>query len=150
MNKVILIGRLTKDPEVRQTQTGKKVASISIAVDDGKDSSGQKLTQYFNGSCWEQQAEIVERYVKKGHRICIVGKLQNRSWDKPDGTKGYATDVLIREIEILTSKNEAETIASSQNYSSNSQNSSNQSQKSNDSDDIPEIDIDSINVQMPF
>jgi single-strand DNA-binding protein len=108
MNKIILIGRLVKDPEIRSTATGKKVASFSIAVSDGKDQNGQEITQYFNCTAWEKKAEIVEMYVKKGHKIAIVGKLQNRSWDAPDGTKKYATDILVSELEILTSKAEAE------------------------------------------
>ncbi len=111
MNKIILIGRLVKDPEIRSTATGKKVASFSIAVSDGKDQNGQEITQYFNCTAWEKKAEIVELYVKKGHKIAIVGKLQNRSWDAPDGTKKYATDVLVSELEILTSKAEAEGMA---------------------------------------
>ena len=111
MNKIILIGRLVKDPEIRSTATGKKVASFSIAVSDGKDQNGQEITQYFNCTAWEKKAEIVELYVKKGHKIAIVGKLQNRSWDAPDGTKKYATDILVSELEILTSKAEAESMS---------------------------------------
>lgn len=111
MNKTILIGRLVKDPEIRSTATGKKVASFSIAVSDGKDQNGQEITQYFNCTAWEKKAEIVELYIRKGHKIAIVGKLQNRTWDKPDGTKGYATDILVSELEILTSKIEAENMS---------------------------------------
>lgn len=111
MNKTILIGRLVKDPEIRSTSTGKKVASFSIAVSDGKDQNGQEITQYFNCTAWEKKAEIVELYIRKGHKIAIVGKLQNRTWDKPDGTKGYATDILVSELEILTSKIEAENMS---------------------------------------
>src|SRR4028119_2162766 len=111
MNKIILIGRLVKDPEIRSTATGKKVASFSIAVSDGKDQNGQEITQYFNCTAWEKKAEIIEMYIKKGHKIAVVGKLQNRTWDKPDGTKGYATDILVSELEILTSKAEAENMS---------------------------------------
>lgn len=158
MNKVILIGRLTKDAEIRTTQTGKKVASFSIAVDDGKDSSGQRLTSYFNCTAWDSLADLIEQFVKKGHRLSVVGKLQNRSWDKPDGTKGYATDISVREMEMLTSKAEADTIASSSSeggYSNNTTTTGSSTPKpaatkSADAE-LPEIDVDSINsVQMPF
>jgi len=111
MNKIIIIGRLVKDPEIRSTTTGKKVASFSVAVSDGKDQNGQEITQYFNCTAWEKKAEIIELYIRKGHKIAIIGKLQNRTWDKPDGTKGYATDILVNELEILTSKMEAENMS---------------------------------------
>ena len=160
MNKVIIIGRLTKDPEIRVTQSGKKVASLSIAVDDGKDTNGQKLTQYFNASAWDVLAERFESFVKKGHRVCVIGKLQNRSWDKPDGTKGYATDVQVRELELLTSKSEAEALDQGSHDSGESEYhqpetksvSKPASKKKAESADeeLPEIDVDSINVQMPF
>jgi single-strand DNA-binding protein len=155
MNKVILIGNLTKDPEIRVTGTGKKVASFSIAVNDGKDASGQDMVQYFNMSAWEKLAEIIEQYVKKGTKVAVVGRLQNRSWDKPDGTKGYATDVSVRELEILTSKSDAERMASNQSSNQDYSPKQSASKESNDDDggrnnDIPEIDVDSINVQMPF
>ncbi len=151
MNKVILVGRLTKDPETRMTQTGKKVASFSIAVDDGKDTSGAKISQYFNCSAWDSQADIIELYVKKGHRIAVIGKLQNRSWDKADGTKGYATDIAVRELELLTSKAEADSMPSSDSPATSAPKTSAPKPSSKDEEEqLPEIDVDSINVQMPF
>ncbi len=166
MNKVILVGRLTKDPEVRLTQTGKKVATISIAVDDGKDAQGTRTSQYFNCSAWDAQAEILESYAKKGHRIGVIGKLQNRSWDRPDGTKGYSTDVQVRELELLTTRAEAEQISSNsgdfasgpnQQQSSNPKPSAQAPAKKPEEDkneapveELPDIDVDNINVQMPF
>lgn len=157
MNKVILIGNLTKDPEIKVTQSGKKLAKLAIAINDGKTSDGRDLTQYFNLTAWEKLAEIIEMYVKKGHKICVVGSLQNRSWDKPDGTKGYATDVVVREMEMLTSKLEAERI-NNQNSNSSNNNYNNQANNSvpdnNNQDEqeekLPEIDVNDINVSMPF
>lgn len=130
MNKTILIGRLTKDPEIRVTQTGKKVASFSIAVSDGKDQNGQQISQYFNCTAWEKLAEIIEMYTPKGTKVCVIGKLQNRSWDKPDGTKAYVTDILISELEILSSKSEK--------------------QSKPEPKSIPEIDVNDLDVTMPF
>jgi single-strand DNA-binding protein len=159
MNKVIIIGRLTKDPEIRVTQSGKKVASLSIAVDDGKDANGQKLTQYFNASAWDVLAERFESFVKKGHRVCVIGKLQNRSWDKPDGTKGYATDVQVRELELLTSKSEADSMEQGSSDTEQHQaptnkttasKPANKKKEESPDEELPEIDVDSINVQMPF
>lgn len=134
MNKVFLIGRLVKDPEVRTTSTGKKVASFSIATSDGKDQNGQEITQYFNCTAWEKKAEVIENYVKKGHKVAVIGKLQNRTWDKPDGTKGYATDILAVEIEMLTGKMEAEGMAHRPQ-----------------NEDMPQHNVDEIDVSnMPF
>jgi single-strand DNA-binding protein len=153
MNKVTLIGRLTKDPEIKLTQSGKKIASFSLAVDDGKDQNGQKLSQYFNCSAWDQLAELFEQYLKKGHRVAVIGKLQNRSWDKPDGTKGYATDIQVREMEMLTSRAEAESLSVSESTNPSippvKANKRVSEPAKNDSD-LPEIDVDSISVQMPF
>jgi len=134
MNKTILIGRLTKDPEIRVTQTGKKVASISIAVSDGKDQNGQQVSQYFNCVAWEKLADVMEMYTPKGTKVCVSGKLQNRSWTKQDGTKAYATDILVNELEILSSKSEKES----------------QQKQTIPSQKIPEIDVADIDVSMPF
>lgn len=155
MNKIFLIGNLTKDPEIRSTSTGKKVASFSIAVNEGKDANGQEVVQYFNLSAWEKLAEIIESYVKKGTKVAAIGRLQNRSWDKPDGTKGYATDVVVRELEILTSRADAERMAqqTQTDGSESMESGSVQAKKIKKSDsegELPEIDVDSINVQMPF
>jgi single-strand DNA-binding protein len=161
MNKVILIGNLTKDPEIKVTSTGKKVASFSLAINDGKDASGQDLTSYFNCSAWEKVADVIEKYVKKGHKIMASGKLKNRSWDKPDGTKAYATDILVSEVEMLTSKVDAERINSMAGSDSSSMapasagSSTKKSSKATAQDDdfedtLPEIDINSIKSQMPF
>jgi len=150
MNKVFLIGRLTKDPEIRVTPNGKKVASFTIAINEGKDADGQELVQFFNCSAWERLAEIIEAYVPKGTKVAIVGSLRNRSWDKPDGTKGYATEVLVREMEILSSKAEID----KQAETNASQASPSETKKINQNpipeDDLPEIDVEQLNVQMPF
>ena len=152
MNKVFLIGRLVKDPEIKTTSTGKKVASFSIAISDGKDQNGQEITQYFNGSAWERLAEIIEQYVKKGTKVAILGSLKNRSWDKSDGTKGYATDILAREMEILSSRSESQgesgDMGPAPRTTAPSATAPTKDTKIND--DLPEIDINDINIQMPF
>ncbi len=166
MNKVFLIGRLTKDPEIRVTQTGKKVASFSIAISEGKDSNGQEMVTFMNCSAWERLAEILEMYVKKGVKVCVIGSIKNRSWDKPDGTKGYATDINVRELEILTTKAEMQNLgdsgSSDSNSNSNNSSSNNAEENKEDSensksskkdskkDNLPEIDVNDLNVQMPF
>jgi single-strand DNA-binding protein len=170
MNKVFLIGNLTKDPEIRVTSTGKKVASFSVAVNEGKDANGQEIVQYFNFSAWDKKADILELYVKKGHKVAVFGRLQNRSWTKPDNTTAYATDIVVADLEILTSKAEAERLSKSTEISStssttgqkktNTSTSTDDTEEDEDSkktnknqeDSLPEIDVNSlgINLQMPF
>jgi single-strand DNA-binding protein len=147
MNKIILIGNITKDIEVRATATGLKTASFSLAINEGKDKNGQEQVQYFNCTAFDKTADVMEKYCKKGHKICVEGKLKNRSWDdKETGQKRYATDITVNNIEMLTSKVDAERIAN--NSQSDEPTSSRPTvAKSND---LPEIDVNSINVQMPF
>lgn len=105
MNKVILIGNLTKDAEIRTTSTGKKVASLSIATSEGKDSQGNTLTEYHQLQAWDKLAEIIEKYTTKGKKIAVVGSLKTESWEK-DGAKHYKTYVVIRELELLSPRTE--------------------------------------------
>ncbi len=143
----MLIGNLTKDPEVKTTATGKKVATFALAINDGKDQNGAEVVQYFNLNAWDKTAELIEKYVKKGHKIMASGKLKNRSWDKPDGTKGYATDITVSDIELLTSRADADRINT---QAPSAPSASSKSSNDDNSGSVPEIDIDSINVQMPF
>lgn len=100
MNQVVLIGRLTKDVELRKTQTQKSVASFTMAVSNGKD----KPADFINCVAWEKTAELIEQYVKKGHMLGVVGKVATRSYENIEGKKQYVTEILVREIEFLESK----------------------------------------------
>jgi single-strand DNA-binding protein len=124
MNKVILIGNLTKDPEIRSTTTGKKVAAFSLAINEGKDQSGKEMVSYFNLTAWDKKAEIIEMYVKKGHKVAVTGRLTINSWERQDGTKASSPEIVVTEIELLTSRFEAERINSNVSSSTSSQNSS--------------------------
>ena len=104
MNQVVLIGRLTKDVELRKTQTQKSVASFTMAVSNGKD----KPADFINCVAWEKTAELIEQYVKKGHMLGVVGKVATRSYDDKDGKKVYVQEILVREIEFLESKHKQE------------------------------------------
>ncbi len=107
-NKVILGGRLTADPELKQTQNGIAVVSFSIAVNRryNKDAQ-QNETDFFNVTAWRQTAEFVSRYFKKGSSICIVGTLQNRSWVDQQNTKHYRTDIVADEVMFVDSRSES-------------------------------------------
>ena len=103
MNKVFLIGNLTKDPDVRTTGGGTSVCTFSIAVDRRfKAQNGEKVTDYFNIVAWRQLADLGGRYLAKGRKVSVVGELQNRSYDAKDGTKRYVTEIVADEIEFLT------------------------------------------------
>ena len=109
MNRVILIGRLTRDPEIRYTQTGKTVASMGIAVDrwgrKSAESNGQPTADFFNIVAWEQRAEFCGKYFKKGSRIGVEGRLQSRSYEGKDGIKRNIVEVVAENVEFCDSKN---------------------------------------------
>ncbi len=105
MNKVILVGRLTKDPEVKTTQNQIEYCSFSVAVDRRfKSASGEKQSDFINCVAWRQQAKLLGQYFQKGSRIGIVGSIQSRSYDDKDGKKVYVTEVSVDEIEFVDSK----------------------------------------------
>ena len=106
-NKVILGGRLTADPELRQNPSGIAVTSFSIAVNRrySKNASEQQ-TDFFNVVAWRQNAEFISRYFRKGSSICVVGTIQNRSWTDQQGQKRYATDIIVDEAHFVDSKGE--------------------------------------------
>ncbi len=105
MNKVILIGNLTRDPELSETPNGVAVCKFAIAVSrDYADGDGNRETDFFNITVWRNRAENCGKYLKKGNKVAIVGNLQNRSYDDKDGIKRYVTDIVANEVEFLTPK----------------------------------------------
>ena len=105
MNKVILIGNLTKDPELSETPSGVAVCKFSLAVSrDYTNAEGNRDTDFFNITVWRGRAENCGKYLKKGNKVAIVGSLQNRSYEDKDGIKRNVTDVIANEVEFLTPK----------------------------------------------
>lgn len=109
MNKVILMGRLTRDPEMRQTPNGVSVCSFSIAVNRRFAKEGQQTADFINCTAWRQQAEFICKYFGKGAMIAVVGSLQSRSWENQEGKKQYSTDVVVDEVYFTGSKSESHT-----------------------------------------
>ena len=107
-NRVMLGGRLTADPELKQTQSGIPVASFSIAVNRrfGSKDGTQPQADFFNVTAWRAQAEFVSRYFKKGSSIFVVGTIQNRSWTDNEGNKRYATDIVAEEVNFVDARGE--------------------------------------------
>lgn len=109
MNKVFLIGNLTRDPEMRSTQTGVPVCNFSIAVNRRfrNQQTGQQETDFFNIVAWRQLAELCSRYLAKGRKVAVTGSIQTRSYEAQDGTKRTAFDIVADEVEFLTSPQQA-------------------------------------------
>ena len=106
-NKVILIGNLTADPELKQTTSGVSVCRFSIAVQRrfGRNDQGQTPADFFNIVAWRQSAEFVARYFKKGRAILVCGQIQSRSWTDQQNVKHYATEVVADEVSFVESGN---------------------------------------------
>lgn len=97
VNKVILIGNLGKDPEVRSIEGGAKVASFSLATNEvfkGKDGNKVEQTEWHNIVVWRGLAELAEKYLKKGSQIYLEGRIKTRSWDDKEGNKRYITEIV--------------------------------------------------------
>lgn len=110
MNKVILMGRLTRDVEMRQTPNGVSLARFSIAVTRRfKNSNGEYDADFINCIAWRQTGEFIARYFQKGSMIAVVGSIQSRNWDGNDGKKQYATEVIVDEAYFTGSKSENST-----------------------------------------
>lgn len=107
MNKVFLIGNLSKDPELRTTNSGTSVCTFSIAVNRRKDKDGNSTADFFSIVAWRQLAELCGKYLAKGRKVSVVGELQNRSYEANDGTKRHVTEIVANEIEFLTPKGES-------------------------------------------
>ena len=106
MNKVILIGNLTRDPELNETSSGVARCTFAVAVTrDYANSDGTRETDFFNITVWRRLAENCGKYLKKGNKVAVVGSLQNRSYDDKDGIKRNVTDVVASDVEFLTPKN---------------------------------------------
>lgn len=107
INKVILIGNLGADPEVRHTQTGMQVATFNIATSErrkGQDGQMQEQTEWHKIVAWDKLAEICREYLHKGMRVYIEGKLQTRKWQDKDGHDRWTTEIIARELKMLSPK----------------------------------------------
>ena len=105
MNLVILIGRLTKDPEAKTTTSGKMVTSFNLAVDRKyKNANGENQTDFLSIVTWDKTAEFVDKYIKKGTKIAVTGEIQTRNYENKDGQKIYVTEVVARDVEFAESK----------------------------------------------
>ena len=138
VNKVILVGNLGKDPEVRHLENGRAVANFSLATSETyKNKQGERVTntEWHNIVLWSPIAEIAEKFLKKGNQVYIEGKLTSRSWDDQDGNKRYTTEVVGNNLTLLGTKSDGDSGGSS-NMSQSSA-SEVTSIPQDDSDDLP-------------
>jgi len=110
INKVILIGRLTKDPELRAIQSGATLASFSVANNRTYAQNGEKkeYTSFFNCIAWGKLGEVIVQYCKKGQRIALEGRLQQKTWEDQNGQKRYAVEIVVENFQFLTTRGGAE------------------------------------------
>lgn len=107
MNKVFLIGNLTRDPELTETAGGVSVCHFSIAVNRNYTSSdGERQTDFFNVTAWRGLADTVSRFCKKGSKVCVSGSIQMRNYEDNNGQKRIAVDVIAQDVEFLNSKSQ--------------------------------------------
>ncbi len=105
VNRIILVGRLTRDPELRRTTSDIPVASFTLAVDDRvKDANGQKLTTFITVVVWNNQADNVTKYCRKGSLVAVDGRIRQRSFERKDGTKGSVIEVYADSVQFLEPK----------------------------------------------
>ena len=118
LNKVVLAGRLTADPELKQTQNGISMCSFSIAVNRRFRREGEQNTDFINCKAWRNIAEFICKYLRKGSSVCVTGSIQSSNWTDSNGQKRYSVDLVVEDAMFVDSKNEAQqTEASNQsNY----------------------------------
>ena len=108
LNNVVLMGRLTKDPELKQTPQGVSVAQFSLAVDRNYAKGEGKQTDFINIIAWRNTADFVSKYFTKGQLVAVRGRLQTRTWQDQSGQKRYATDVVADEVFFAESKSKTD------------------------------------------
>lgn len=107
INKAILMGRLTRDPVIRHTDSGKAVCNFTVAIDNGY--GEEKSADFISCVAWNKTAEFVDKYFAKGRMIIVVGRIQTRTWEDRDGKKNYVTEVVASEVAFGETKRNAET-----------------------------------------
>jgi len=157
VNKVILVGNLGKDPELRYTPSGTAVATFSLATSEtykDRDGNKQTKTEWHNIVVWRQLAEICGKYLHKGKQIYVEGKIQNRSYDDRDGNKRYISEVVVNEMQMLGSRDDNQqggggSYAGGQNQNQGNQSYNQGGQNSNQNQPTPNQPAQSSGGQQP-
>ena len=106
MNKVFLIGRLSRDPELRHTTSGTAVCQISVAISRPVAQGSEPVTDFINVTVWNKLAENIAKYLSKGRQVAVEGRIQTRNYENNEGKKVYVTEVIASNVEFLGSAND--------------------------------------------
>ena len=118
LNKVILMGRLVKDPELKYTPSNVAVVSFTVAVDRRYQKQDEKQADFINVVAWRSAAEFVSKWFRKGQMIALSGSIQTRTWDDSDGNRRYVTEVIAEEVSFAGSKGDTQAPVQEQNSES--------------------------------
>lgn len=145
MNKVFISGNLTRDPEIRYSQSGKAIARMGIAINRvyrAKNSdTNQQTVDFFNLTAWEKTAEFCGRYLTKGSRVLVEGRLQSYSYEGKDGGKRSGVDIVVENIEFADNKRTDGNSAGRSEYKNNSRNDSDDFDDHLSGEDVPDEDV---------
>lgn len=119
VNNVVLVGRITRDPEVRQTASGLSAVSFTLAIDRGQDKNGQSQADFVPCVAWNQTATFIGSYIKKGYMLSVEGRIQTRNYQDQQGQTRYVTEVVANRVQNLTPRNSQ----NQDNYQANNQES---------------------------
>ena len=137
MNKVMLIGRLTSEPEIKATSTGKTVASFTLAVNRRRK---EDPADFIQCKAFDKTAEVVQKYCQKGKQVCVLGRIQTGSYENKEGRKVYTTDIIVDELELLGSKSDAPVQESPKAAPA----------PKADDDGFLQVELDSLDGELPF
>ena len=119
MNKVFLIGRLSRDPELRHTTSGTAVCQINVAISRPVAQGNEPQTDFINVVVWNKQAENVAKYLAKGRQIAVEGRIQTRNYDNNEGKRTYVTEVIASNVEFLGSANDNNRVVNNDSFNEN-------------------------------
>lgn len=108
INRTVLVGRLTKDPVLRKTQSGASVVQFTVACDRNFKKEGQPTADFINCVAWNKTADVVANYTHKGHMIGVEGRIQTRSYDDQTGKRVFITEVLVDSVQLLNNKSDGQ------------------------------------------
>ena len=141
INRVILVGRLTRDPELRRTNSGTSVCSFTVAVDNRqKDAEGNSTTSFINCTVFQQAADNMTKFLRKGSLVGVDGRLNQRKYVRADGTKGSVVEVLCDSVQFLEPKSASSTSEETISFESDIP-ANEDSSKNLDSIDLPDDDL---------
>lgn len=149
MNKVVLIGNLTRDPELKTTKNGITFCNFSLAVNRrNRDANGNQITDFLNVVAWRQLAELCGRYLTKGSKACVVGSIQTRSYQAQDGSKRIAVDIVADEVEFLGTRQQSAGVTQSQKAANTPNSGYTQAVSTAESQGFTQIQVD--DDELPF